>query len=128
MKHSLFILFFAILAGCSQTPNSLSEAGLSGKPQWTDQEYRLAARILVKQIEANLPALDEAANRGDQMKGIDTALRVVKNAGEWPSSFLSESDNWRPCRLSIAYMLQYSENGSGKSFLNTNLAACKKLY
>ena len=110
-------------------PETLQAAGLKGKDHWEHSEYNLASKIMMRDVDKTLPQLDDAVKRGDEATAINILLAFNERAGEWPSPYGNEQvdNNWRPCRLTILFFLQYAKDFSSKEYMLNNREACQKL-
>lgn len=121
--------------GTEELPATLHEAGIKGKDQWSDAEYNLAAKILLKDIGQTEYQLDDAVQRGDRAKMVDIILAFNDRVGEWPSTYGQApnspvhqlEEKWRSCRLTMLYFMQYAKDGTGKDYMLNNRKACQRL-
>lgn len=113
-----------------ELPATLQAAGLRDKTEWNDQDYKLASQIMIKDIYTTTPELDDAVQRGDQMKAVNTILAFSERAGQWPSAYGNEQVDakWRPCRLAMTYLMEYAQSGTGKTYMENNVTACRRLF
>lgn len=137
MKALLVILISCLLAACSKPeslPTSLEDAKLAGR-QWSEDDFRLAARVSLQTATQLQPMLLDLAKRGDGVAAVDAGAKVVLILHSWTDQQSEQLvEKFRPCRLALASVLDEAsavfKSGdfeSARRSFEENSSACAKI-